>query len=67
MPIAAPAGPEATFVLERSSMSAARDLGIDRVEIRRRNFIPPDAYPYQTPVMLQYDTGDYFGDAWRRR
>jgi carbon-monoxide dehydrogenase large subunit len=40
-------------------MSRRRDLGIDRVEIRRRNFIPPDAFPYQTPVMLQYDSGDH--------
>ena len=53
--------PEATFVLERLVDIAARDLGIDRVEIRRRNLIPPDAYPYQTPVMLQYDLGDHEG------
>jgi aerobic carbon-monoxide dehydrogenase large subunit len=51
--------PEATFVLERLVDIAARDLGIDRVEIRRRNFIPRDAFPYQTPVMLQYDSGDH--------
>ena len=31
---------------------------IDRVEIRRRNMIPKEAYPYQTPVMMQYDSGD---------
>src|ERR1700751_1741057 len=51
--------PEATFVLERLIDIAAHDLGIDRVEIRRRNFIPLDAFPYQTPVMLQYDSGDH--------
>src|SRR6202030_1888824 len=51
--------PEATFVLERLVDIAARDLGIDRVEIRRRNFTPRDALPYQTPVMLQYDSGDH--------
>ena len=51
--------PEATFVLERLVDVAARDLGIDRIEIRRRNFIPRDAFPYQTPVMLQYDSGDH--------
>jgi aerobic carbon-monoxide dehydrogenase large subunit len=51
--------PEATFVLERLVDIAARDLGIDRVEIRRRNFIPRDVFPYQTPVMLQYDSGDH--------
>jgi carbon-monoxide dehydrogenase large subunit len=53
--------PEATFVLERLIDIAARDLGIDRVEIRRRNFIPRAAFPYQTPVMLQYDSGDHDG------
>jgi len=51
--------PEATFVLERLVDIAARDLGIDRVEIRRRNFIPLGAFPYQTPVTLQYDSGDH--------
>jgi carbon-monoxide dehydrogenase large subunit len=51
--------PEATFVLERLVDVAAGDLGIDRIEIRRRNFIPGGAFPYQTPVMLQYDSGDY--------
>src|ERR1700756_3555271 len=50
--------PEATFVLERLVDVAARDLGIDRIEIRRRNMIPKEAYPYQTPVMVQYDSGD---------
>ncbi len=51
--------PEASFLLERLVDVAARDTGIDRVEIRRRNFIPKDAFPYQTPVALQYDSGDY--------
>ena len=51
--------PEATFLLERLVDVAARETGIDRVEIRRRNFIPSDAFPYQTPVALQYDSGDY--------
>ena len=50
--------PEATFVLERLVDVAASELGIDKVEIRRRNMIPPDAYPYQTPVMMEYDSGD---------
>jgi carbon-monoxide dehydrogenase large subunit len=50
--------PEATYVLERLADLAARELGIDRAEIRRRNFI--DKFPYQTPVALQYDSGDYF-------
>ena len=52
--------PEATFLLERLVDVAAKETGIDRVEIRRRNFIRPDQFPYQTPVALQYDSGDYF-------
>ena len=51
--------PEAAFVIERLADVAARELGMDRAEIRRRNFIPPEAFPYQTPVALQYDSGDY--------
>ena len=51
--------PEATFVVERLVEVAAREMGIDPAEIRRRNFIQPDQFPYQTPVALQYDTGDY--------
>jgi len=50
--------PEAAFILERLADLAARELGMDRVEIRRKNFI--DKFPYQTPVALQYDSGDYF-------
>ncbi|MCX7382611.1 MAG: xanthine dehydrogenase family protein molybdopterin-binding subunit [Alphaproteobacteria bacterium] len=52
--------PEATFLLERLVDAIALDMGMDRVEIRRKNFIPRDAFPYQTPVALQYDSGDYF-------
>ena len=52
--------PEATYLLERLVDVAAAECGIDRVEIRRRNFIATDAFPYQTPVALQYDSGDYF-------
>jgi carbon-monoxide dehydrogenase large subunit len=51
--------PEATFLLERIVDVAADELGIDPAELRRRNFIAADAYPYQTPVALQYDSGDY--------
>jgi carbon-monoxide dehydrogenase large subunit len=51
--------PEATFVVERLVDLAARKLGVDRIEIRRRNFIQPSQFPYQTPVALQYDIGDY--------
>ncbi|MDE2582927.1 MAG: xanthine dehydrogenase family protein, partial [Rhodospirillales bacterium] len=51
--------PEATYLLERLVDVIAKETGIDRVELRRRNFIPADAFPYQTPVALQYDSGDY--------
>jgi len=49
--------PEATYLLERLVDKAAAATGIDRVDIRRRNFIRE--FPYQTPVALQYDQGDY--------
>ena len=52
--------PEACYVVERLVETAAREMGIDPAELRRRNFIPKDAYPYQTPVALIYDSGDYF-------
>ena len=51
--------PEATYLLERIVQVAADELGIDAAEIRRRNFIQPDEFPYQTPVALVYDTGNY--------
>ncbi len=51
--------PEAAFLLERLVDAICHDTGLDRVEVRRRNFIPRDAFPYQTPVALQYDSGDY--------
>jgi carbon-monoxide dehydrogenase large subunit len=51
--------PEATFLLERIVDLAADELGLDPAELRRRNFIPANAFPYQTPVALQYDSGDY--------
>jgi carbon-monoxide dehydrogenase large subunit len=51
--------PEATFLVERLVDAVAKDTGIDKVELRRKNFIPADAFPYQTPVALQYDSGDY--------
>ena len=49
--------PEATYLLERLVDKAAAATGIDRVDIRRRNFIRE--FPHQTPVALQYDQGDY--------
>ena len=49
--------PEATYQLERVIDKAAREMGIDPVEIRRRNFITE--FPYATPVAVEYDTGNY--------
>ena len=51
--------PEATYVVEHIVETAAREMGIDPAELRKRNFVPADAYPYQTPVILTYDCGDY--------
>jgi carbon-monoxide dehydrogenase large subunit len=51
--------PEATYLLERLVEKTAREMKMDRAELRRRNFIPQNAFPYQTPVALQYDSGDY--------
>ena len=49
--------PEATYLLERIVSRAGWELGLGQDEIRRRNFIT--SFPYQTPVALQYDVGDY--------
>jgi len=49
--------PEATYTIERIVETAARELGIDPAELRRRNFI--HTFPYASPVGLTYDTGDY--------
>ena len=51
--------PEACYVLERLADEAARKLGIDRAEIRRRNLIPKEAMPYRTPIGPTYDCGDF--------
>jgi carbon-monoxide dehydrogenase large subunit len=51
--------PECTYLLERLVTKAARTLKIDPVEIRKRNMIQADQFPYQTPVALQYDVGNY--------
>jgi carbon-monoxide dehydrogenase large subunit len=51
--------PEATYLLERTMDVAAKQVGMDPAEFRRLNFIPKDAFPYQTAVALQYDVGDY--------
>ena len=49
--------PEATYQLERVIDKAARELGVDPIKLRRQNFI--SEFPYQTPVAVVYDTGDY--------
>jgi len=51
--------PEACYVLERLADKAARELRIDRAEIRRRNLIPREAMPYKTPIGPTYDCGDF--------
>ena len=72
-------GSEVTnFVLERMVDAAADDLGMDPAEIRRRNFIQPDQFPYKIPTGNVYDSGDYDAvldkalemvdyEGWRRR
>ena len=52
--------PEASFLVERLVDAVCHDTGADPVALRRQNFIPRDAFPYQTPVAVQYDSGDYF-------
>ncbi len=51
--------PEATHLLERTLDIVAAELGLDPAEVRRRNFISPDQFPYATPTGAEYDTGDY--------
>ncbi|PWG17407.1 xanthine dehydrogenase family protein molybdopterin-binding subunit [Salibaculum griseiflavum] len=51
--------PEATYSLERVIDMAARELGIDPLEIRRKNFVQPDQFPFTSAAGLEYDTGDY--------
>jgi carbon-monoxide dehydrogenase large subunit len=51
--------PEATFVVERLVDLAAREAKIDPTELRRKNFVRPDQFPFQTQVALQYDSGNY--------
>jgi carbon-monoxide dehydrogenase large subunit len=51
--------PEAALVIERLVDLAAGELGIDPIELRRRNLVQPDAFPYATPLGFTYDSGDY--------
>ena len=50
---------EPTYMLERVIDLIARELGMDRAEVRRKNFILKDEFPYKTPTGLEYDSGDY--------
>jgi carbon-monoxide dehydrogenase large subunit len=51
--------PEAAYAAERVMDAVAARLGLDRVEVRRRNLIPSDAFPYTTPTGAIYDSGNY--------
>jgi carbon-monoxide dehydrogenase large subunit len=51
--------PEATYLIERLMDRAAAELGLDPVEIRRRNLIPPEAMPYSTQTGFVYDSGEF--------
>src|SRR6476660_6625425 len=51
--------PEATFVVERLVEVGARELGVDPADLRKKNFIR--TFPHQTPVIMNYDAGDYHG------
>jgi carbon-monoxide dehydrogenase large subunit len=51
--------PESNYLVERLVDAAAREMGIDRVELRRRNMVLPSAMPHSTPVGKTYDSGDF--------
>ena len=54
--------PEATYALERTIDIAARELGLDPFELRMRNLIPPEAMPFRTALVFNYDCGDFAGN-----
>jgi carbon-monoxide dehydrogenase large subunit len=64
-PVRGAGRPQGVFIIERLLDLAARELGIDRVEIRKTNFIPPDAFPYDNQIIdqafakLMFDSGQY--------
>ena len=51
--------PEAIFIIERMMDEAARQIGMDRIALRRRNFIQPEQMPYTNPMAQVYDTGKF--------
>jgi len=53
--------PEATYWIELTMDKLARELGLDPLEVRRKNFIAKEQFPYETPLGIVYDSGDYHG------
>jgi carbon-monoxide dehydrogenase large subunit len=53
--------PEATAAIERAMDLFAAEIGMDPAEVRRKNLVPADKFPYQTPCGAHYDSGDYIG------
>ena len=51
--------PEGNYYMERLIDTAAREMGIDRIELRRRNHITPEMMPYKAPSTMEYDSGDF--------
>jgi carbon-monoxide dehydrogenase large subunit len=51
--------PEATYLIERVIDDAARELKLDRIELRKKNLIPPAAMPWKTPLAFTYDCGEF--------
>ena len=52
--------PEASYLIERMVDRFAAEIGMDPAEVRRKNFIPPDAFPYHNGLgLLPYDSGNY--------
>jgi aerobic carbon-monoxide dehydrogenase large subunit len=51
--------PEATYLMECLIEKVADELGLDPADVRRKNFIPPEAFPYTTPMKTSYDSGEY--------
>jgi carbon-monoxide dehydrogenase large subunit len=58
-PVRGAGRPEATQVIERAIDLFASEIGLDPAEVRRRNFIPPDAFPFTTAAGARYDSGEY--------
>ena len=55
------ARPNVSYLVERLVDEAARETGVDRIELRRRNLIAKEAFPYKNPIGVEYDTGDPTG------